>query len=274
MLSRRLMRAVLIGSVSYCFVCSATAQELPRLANGKPDLNGIWQVLNTANFNLEAHAAEQGAVETLGAIGAVSPGVGIVAGGRIPYLPAAAGQKEENYKNRRTDDPEAKCFLPGVPRATYLPHPFQILQTDGDILISYQYAAAIRTIFMADQIEAPVDSWMGWSNGHWDGDTLVVDVAGLNGQTWLDRAGNFASAALHVVERYTLLGPNHMQYEATLEDPNVFSSAWTISMPLYRRIESDARLMEFRCVEFAEQLMYSYLSKPTGDSTQSGDGNE
>lgn len=249
--------------------------EVPRRADGKPDLNGIWQAVNSANWNLEPHAAEQGPTEALGAIGAVPPGTGVVEGGSIPYLPAAAEQRDANYENRRTEDPEAKCFLPGVPRATYMPHPFQIFHTDEDILISYQYASALRTIFMSDHKEAPVESWMGWSNGRWDGDTLVVDVTAQNGETWLDRSGNFGSASMHVVERYTLIGPDHMHYEARIEDPNVFSRPWTIEMPLYRRIDSGARLMEFKCVPFAEELMYGHLSKDAAaSSTDTGERDE
>ena len=244
------------------------AQDIPRTTAGRPDLNGIWQALNNAHWNLEGQAASQGAVETLGAIGAVPPSTGVVVGGLIPYLPAAREQRNANFANRRTEDPEAKCFLPGVPRASYLPHPLQIFQTDDDLFIAYQFAQAVRTIFMDNHMEAPVESWMGWSNGRWEGDTLVIDVGGLNGQTWLDRAGNFGSAAMRVTERYTLTGPNHLRYEATIEDPTVYSRPWTISMLLYRRMEADARLMEFKCVEFAEELMYGHLSRD--GSTDSG----
>jgi hypothetical protein len=234
---------------------------IPRAANGKPDLNGVWQALNSAHWSLEDHAASQGPATVLGAANSVAPGVGVVEGGTIPYLPAAKQQRDANFTNRLTADPEVKCFFPGVPRATYLPHPFHIVQTDGEILIAYQFAGATRTIFMQDHTEAPVDSWMGWSNGRWDGDTLVVDVTGQNGQTWLDRAGNFASAGVHVVERYTPQGPNHIWYEATIEDPTVYSRPWKIAMPLYRRVEPNARLLEYKCVEFAEGVMYDHLRK-------------
>ena len=234
---------------------------IPRAANGKPDLNGVWQALNSAHWNLEDHAASQGPAIVLGAANSVAPGIGVIDGGTIPYLPAAKGQRDTNFANRLSADPEVKCFFPGVPRATYLPHPFQIVQTDGEILVAYQFAGATRTIFMQDHTEAPVDSWMGWSNGRWDGDSLVVDVTGQNGQTWLDRAGNFASAGVHVVERYTLQGPNHIWYEATIEDPSVYSRPWKIGMPLYRRVEPNARLLEYKCVEFAEGVMYDHLRK-------------
>ena len=259
------MRALelLMMSILVIFALPALAADnnLPRRADGHPNLNGVWQAINAANFDIDAHGASQGTVGVLGAIGAVSPGRGIVEGGEIPYLPAALKQRDENFAHRRTEDPEAKCFLPGVPRATYMPHPFQIVQGDGDMVIAYEYASAVRTVYMSNQIEAPVDSWMGWSNGHWEGDTLVIDVSGFNGQSWLDRAGNFASSSLHVVERYTLIDRDHIQYEATLTDPETFSRSWKISMPLYRRIESGAQLMEFKCVEFAEDMMYGHLYK-------------
>jgi hypothetical protein len=244
-----------------------TAQPAPapvvsaRTAAGKPDLGGVWQAMNAAHWNLEDHVAAPGVVLQLGAAGAVPPGVGVIAGGKIPYLPAAAAQRDENFKNRLTADPEVKCYLPGVPRATYLPQPFHILQTDGAFDIAYQYASAIRHIYMSEHSEAPVDSWMGWSNGRWEGDVLVVDVTGQNGQTWLDRAGNFASDTLHVVERYIPQGPNHLWYEATIEDPNTFSRPWTISMPLYRRMEPYAQVLEFKCEEFAEEVIYGDLRK-------------
>jgi len=237
---------------------SAAAQDR------RPDLNGIWQVLNTANWDLEGHAAAPGLVPQLGAIGAVPPGLSVVEGETIPYLPEAAAKKKENFANRLKLDPEVRCYLPGVPRATYMPYPFQIVQSDKYILISYQYASAVRTINMENHKKAPIDSWMGWSNGRWEDDTLVVDVTGLNDQTWLDRAGNFHSDALHVVERYTPRGPDTLSYEATLEDAKTFSRPWKIRMILYRHAEPHAKLLEFKCVEFVEELMYGPLRKKTG----------
>jgi len=242
---------------------AAQAQNaaIPRTAAGKPNLNGIWQVLNEANWNLEPHIASQGPVDTLGAIGAVAPGIGVVEGGRIPYLPAAKEQRQKNFASRRTEDPEARCFMAGVPRATYMPHPFQIVQSDTDIMLVYQYAGSVRTIAMKNQGEAPVDSWMGWNNGQWKGDTLVVEVTGLTAN-WLDRSGNYASENRRVTERYTMTDKDHILYEATITDPTVFSAPWMIRMPLYRRVEANARLMDFRCVEFAEEMMYGTLRKP------------
>ena len=239
----------------------AEAYRAPQTADGKADLNGIWQALNTANWDLQEHAARPGLVVALGAAGAVPAGLSVVEGDEIPYLPAAAAKKKENFENRLTADPEIKCYLPGVPRATYMPYPFQIVQTPQFILMAYEYAGAARTIYMDKAPPNPVDSWMGHSVGHWEGDTLVVDVTRLNDQTWFDRVGNFHSDALHVVERYTPLSADALTYEVTIEDLKVFSRPWKMSMPLYRRLDKNAQLMEFKCVEFVEELMYGHLRK-------------
>ena len=247
------------------------AWQAPRGPDGvHPDLNGIWQALNEANYDIELHMARSSLQEQegphgplpapktlyLGAVGAVPPGMGVVEGGGIPYKPEALAKKRENQTNWIDRDPEVKCYLPGVPRATYMPQPFQIFQNADAIFIAYQYAGAVRDIYMEDPGPAPIDSWMGWSHGRWEGDTLVVEVTGQLDSTWFDRAGNHHSAQMKVTERYTPMGPNHLHYEATIEDPETFTEPWTLSMPLYRRMEPDARLMEFRCVEFVEELMY------------------
>jgi hypothetical protein len=235
--------------------------KAPRAADGHPNLNGIWQAMNSANWDLEGHSAQAGQIVALGAEGAEPPGIGVVEGGEIPYLPAAAQKKKENYAGRLKLDPEVKCYLPGVPRATYMPYPFQIVQSGKVILVSYEYDGAVRTIYMDNPGPAPVDSWMGWSAGHWDGDTLVVDVTGLNDSTWFDRAGDFHSDMLHVVERYTPVSATVLNYEATIEDPQTFSRPWKISMPLYKHVEKNAQLLEFKCVEFVEELLYGHLRK-------------
>ena len=252
---------------------SAPAQEggVPRLSNGRPDMSGIWQVLNEANYDLEPHMARHSmqmrpgpvnpvpSIPTLrlGAVGAVPGSLGsIVGGGRIPYTEEARALKEENRANWIDRDPEVRCNMPGVPRATYIPMPFQIVQSENDFFIAYQFAGAVRDIYLDNPGPSQVDSWMGWSVGEWDGDTLVVDVTGLHDGTWFDRAGSHHSNQLHVVERYTMLGPNHIDYEATIEDPVVLTEPFTIKMPLYRRLEEDARLMDFRCVEFVEELLF------------------
>jgi hypothetical protein len=234
-----------------------------RMPDGKPNLNGIWAASNTANWNVETHRARQGPVAALGAAFSVPAGLGVVEGGAIPYKPEALAQRDANAKGWMVNDPEVKCYLPGVPRATYMPYPFQIVQSTepNDILVTYEFAAASRIVHMGAPQEAPVDAWMGWSNGRWESDTLVVDVTALVDQTWFDRAGNYHSDALHVVERYTPLGPDVIQYEATIEDPKVFTRSWKMSMPLYRRVEKNAQLMEYKCVEFAEEMMYGHLSK-------------
>jgi hypothetical protein len=252
----------------------APAYRPPRLTGTQnPDLNGIWQAMNTANWDIRPHAAAAVLLpQLLGAIGAMPGGQGVVEGGEIPYQSWAAEKQKENFQkrlmrpidlktNETAGDPEAKCYLPGLPRATYM-GPFQILQTPKLILITYEYANATRLIHMEGKPEAPSDSWMGWSIGRWDRDTLVVDVTNQNDRTWFDRAGNFHSDALHVIERYTPMTPYHLTYEATIEDPKVFTRPWKITMPLYRRFEPNAQLLEFKCVEFAEQFMYGHLIDP------------
>ena len=266
-------RYAVIGSLAAGIVLYATmlslaqapAYRAPRTADGKPNLNGIWQALNTANWDLQGHSAAKGPVSSVGAAFTVPPGLGVVEGDDIPYLPAAAAKKKENQSNWAKLDPEVKCYLPGVPRAAYLPHPFQIVQSQQNILISYEYANAVRIINMGTPTKAPADSWMGWSNGHWEGDTLVIDVTSQNDQTWFDRAGNYHSDALHVVERYTPRSADTLNYEATIEDTKVFSRPWKISMPLYRRVEKNAKLLEYKCVEFAEELLYGSLRKKSSN---------
>jgi hypothetical protein len=252
------------------------------MADGHVDLNGIWQALNSANYDLEAHAArpalqvlpaaprlEPAGVNrathvelpvpeliALGAVGGVPAGESVVVGGAIPYQPWALQRRNENRTHWLERDPEVKCFLPGVPRVTYLPYPFQILQGDREILMASEYAGTTRTIHMTEVSDSPAPTWMGWSRGHWDGDTLVVESTDFNGETWFDRSGNFHSDALHVEERYTRVGPDHLMYEATITDPNVFTRPWTIRMPLYRRIEEGKQLLEYKCVEFVEELLY------------------
>jgi hypothetical protein len=235
-------------------------------ANTRPSFSGIWQALNTANWDLEAHGPEPGPAPMLGALLAVPPGVSVVVGGEIPYLPAALEKRRANRAARWTDDPEIKCFMPGVPRANYLPYPFQIVQGTDTVMMTYEFADAVRTVHLNDPGEAPADSWMGWNVGRWDGDTLVVDVTAQHDDTWLDRSGNYHSNALRVVERYTLRSPDVLLYEATLEDPNVFSRPWTTRMPLYRRLDENAQLMEYKCIPFAEHVLYEHVgTEPSGD---------
>jgi hypothetical protein len=236
---------------------------LPRASEGTPDLSGIWQAMNTANWNLEAHPASRGPVIALGAAFSVPAGVGVVDGGEIPYLPEAAARRRENAENWLARDPEIKCFLPGVPRMMYMPYPVQIIQGQHTILMASEFASASRVVKMNSQEKSPTESWMGWSVGRWEADTLVVETTSQNDRTWFDRAGNYHSDALKVVERFTLADRNTITYEATLEDPKVFSRPWKISMPLHRRVEANAQLLEYKCVEFVEELMYGHLRKLT-----------
>ena len=254
---------------------SGGAGEIPRGADGKPDLNGIWQVLANANDNLEA-AGPRAAYHlvpgdyvpvphpdgvALGAVAAVPASFGVVEGGAIPYRVEARARRDGNRADWLNLDPEIKCYLPGVPRATYLPHPFQIFQSEEAFFIAYSFAGAVRNVFFEDPGPAPLDSWMGQSWGYWDGDTWVVEVSGLDDRTWFDRAGNHHSNQLKVTERYEMVGRNTIMYSATMEDPEVFERPWTIRMPLYRRLEAGFELPQFKCVEFVEELLYGRYRK-------------
>src|ERR1043165_4702043 len=277
--------AVLATTVRTVEGQAPAAYRAPRTADGKPDLNGIWQALNSANFDLRPHAARPAlslmpaagrsgvpglvrattvalpdpVVRPLGAVGGVPAGEGVVVGGEIPYQAWAAAKRDENAREWLKRDPEIKCFMPGVPRATYLPYPLQILESTDKIVLAYEFAGATRTIHMDKVGDSPSPTWMGWSRGHWDGDTLVVQVTDFNDETWFDRAGDFHSDQLKVTERYTPQSPYHLTYEATIDDPKVFTRPWTIRMPLYRRVEPDKQLLEYKCVEFVEELMYGHL---------------
>jgi hypothetical protein len=258
---RALPLAVSLTLAVAALSAQAPSYRAPRTPDGKPNLNGIWQAMSSANWDIEPHAAGPGLSRDLGAIAAMPGGLGIVEGGEIPYRPEALAKRQQNRANRLKLDPEIKCYLPGVPRAMYLPYPFQIVQSQQHVMMLYEYAGAVRTIYMEKHTEAPADSWMGWSNGHWEGETLVVDTKGFNDLSWLDRSGNFHSDELHVVERITARSAETLNYEATVEDPKVFTRPWKINMPLYRHVEPNAQLNEFRCVEFVEDLIYGHLRK-------------
>jgi len=252
------------------------AYRAPRTPDGHPDLNGIWQALNEANYDIEAHMARPAMalragpygpvpaapVLALGAVGSVPPGMGIV-DGEIPYKPETAAKKKENQEHWLERDPEIKCYLPGIPRATYMPYPFQIFQSPSAMFMAYEYAGAVRNIYLKDPGPPPIDSWMGQSVGRWEGDAFVVVTNGFNDSTWFDRSGNFHSDKMKVTERFTRTAADIISYDATLEDPVVFTKAWKMSMPLYRRAEKNAQLLDFKCVEFVEELLYgAYRKKP------------
>jgi hypothetical protein len=239
MLARVLLVAVALSAAS-----SGAAQPLPRTADGKPDLSGIWQVRNRASYNLELHTARDG----------LPAGEGVVVGGEIPYLPAALEQKRKNFAERLTADPFRKCYLPGVPRIMYLEYPFQIFQTPEHIAIAFEWSQVYRLIYTNGKPtkHEGIESWMGNSRGRWEGDVLVVQVTGMNGETWLDAAGNFHSDALEVTERYTLRDANTIAYEATLEDPKAFARPWKIAMQLHRQTAA-TRIFEYQCQAEAEE---------------------
>ena len=254
----------------------AAAYKAPRGPDGKhPDLNGVWQAMNSAGWDIEPHAARAAlqlrpgpfvpvpakAVVALGAVGAVPAGLGVVEGGEIPYTADAKKMRDENRANYLERDPEVKCYLPGVPRANYMHMPFQVFQSEKSMIIAYEYAGAVRNILFTDPGPPPVDSWMGQSVAKWDGDTLEVTVNGMNDRTWFDRAGNHHSDQMTVVERWTPTGPGVVRYEATITDANTFTRPWKLNVNLYKRVGEDARLNQFKCVEFVEELMYGDLRK-------------
>ena len=279
------LAAVALSACSTPVSTQSAAYVPARTANGTPDLNGIWQALNTANYDIQSHPARPAmaiipaapqagapglaratpvdlpapAVRPLGAVGGVPAGAGVVEGDEIPYQPWALEKKKDNAAHWLERDPEIKCFMPGVPRATYMPYPFQILQGTNKVLVAYEFAGTTRTIHLDTVGNSPSPSWMGWSRGRWEGDTLVVETTDFNEDTWFDRAGNFHSDALKVVERYTPISPHHLAYEATIEDAKVFTRPWKMRMTLYRRLDRDAQIREYKCVEFVEQLMYGHV---------------
>jgi hypothetical protein len=264
--NNKLALTIAVALIAWVTLPSNAQQAGARPARiaGQPNINGIWQAMNSANWNLEAHSAEAlDGFWQLGSLAAIPAGQSVIDGdGKIPYLPDALAARAENRAGWPEADPETKCYLPGIPRATYMPFPFQIVQGGGDILFVYTYASANRLVNMGEPIEPPVDTWMGQSNGRWDGDTLVVETTGFNGNTWLDRAGNHHSSTLKVTERFTPVSENHLQYAATLEDPATYSRPWTIRMPLYRHIDPNAQILEFKCVPFVEELLYKDLELP------------
>jgi len=263
---KKAFATIIVASSTLLVSLTSFAQlnEIPRTPDGKPDFSGIWQAITSAHWDIEPHIAAYGQIpERMGALTAIPAGLGIVDGGEIPYSEVARRLRDENKLNSLERDPLAKCFMPGVPRANYLPFPFQIVQSRDVILIAYEFAEANRILYVDQpELESQVDAWMGHSNAHWEGDTLVVRVSGQIPDTWFDRAGNHHSYEMVVEERWNYAGPNHINYEATITDPATFTRPWTVSLPLYRNIEQNVQLLEFKCVEFAEEYMYGQYRKP------------
>ncbi len=262
---------------------SQSQDQAPRPAqtpDGRPNFNGVWQANNEAHWDLEAHEARPGMVMqegvypyeyarvpaapvvALGAAAGVPASLGVVQGdGRIPYRPEALQVKQENGQNWIDRDPELKCYLPGTPRAMYMPYPFQIVQGTDKIHMTFGFSNAARVIHL-DDVDLPPDyTYMGHSVGRWEGDTLVVDVTEFNGKNWFDRAGNFHSEALRLTERFSPLSPDAIWYEVTMTDPETFTEPWTIAMPIYRRLEPSATALDYPCIEFAEEFMYGHLRR-------------
>ena len=219
----------------------------PRTRAGHPSLQGIWQVRNTANWNIQDHAGAYRMPAGLGVV--VDP-----PDGSIPYQPQALEKKKQNFEKRETEDPVEKCYLAGVPRTMYLPYPLQILQTDQEVMIFSEYVHTLRWIPLKKLERYPgYESWMGDPRGRWEGDTLVVESIGFNDQTWFDNAGNFHSDALKTVERFTRTAADTITYEVTIEDPKVFTRSWTMRMPLYLHKDREV-LLENECHIYAEEV--------------------
>ena len=266
LIQQQIAKLVLLILVGIFSITHAVAQsgEIPRTPSGKPDLSGIWQAMTSAHYDVEPHAASEGAHPGLmGAISATPAGLGIVEGGRIPYNEQSLRVRDANKASALENDPLTKCYMPGVPRANYMPFPFQIVQSEGVILMAYEVAESNRIVYVDQpELESQVDAWMGHSNAHWEGDTLVVRVSGQMPDTWFDRSGNHHSYEMVVEERWTATGADHVQYEATITDPNTFTAPWTISFPLYRHVADNMQLLEFKCAEFAEEFLYGEWRKP------------
>ena len=242
--------ALMVSCLPIIVAGQGTGSALPRTPDGRPDFSGIWQAMNTAAWDLEPHTAQP----------AVPAGLGVVTGGRIPYTGAALARRNDNAAKRATLDPNAKCYLPGVPRVMYMPFPFQIVQTPSLIVFLFEYVHAVRNVYVnSPHPRGPIEWWMGDSRGRWEGDTLVVDVVHFGADTWLDAAGNFHSEQLHLVERFTPMGPDHLNYEVTVEDPKVFTAPWTMSLILYRHKERNLRLLEYECYAFEGPEIYRPL---------------
>ena len=266
LIQKQIVNFVLFTLVGIFSITQAAAQsgEIPRTPSGKPDLSGIWQAMTSAHYDVEPHAASEGPHPGLmGALSATPAGLGIVEGGRIPYNEQSLRVRDANKASALENDPLTKCYMPGVPRANYMPFPFQIVQSEGVILMAYEVAESNRIVYVDQpELESQVDAWMGHSNAHWEGDTLVVRVSGQMPDTWFDRSGNHHSYEMVVEERWNLIGADHVQYEATITDPNTFTAPWTISFPLYRHVADNMQLLEFKCAEFSEEYLYGEWRKP------------
>ncbi len=283
MRNRTILPTILLAAIAASAVFSAAATETRGQGTGRdartasrPNLNGIWQAMTTANWDLLTHdmrpaVAQPGIypnvpvlaapVLALGSFGGVPASIGVVEGNVIPYTTAAAAKKKENADHWLDRDPEIRCYMPGIPRAMYMPYPFQIVQGTNKIEMVFAFAGANRTIHLDKANTPPGDTWMGHSLGHWEGDTLVVNVFRFNDRTWFSRAGDFHSDALRLEERFTPITPDALTYEVTVEDPNVFTRPWKMKLVLYRQLEENAQLIEYKCTELVEETFLGHVRK-------------
>ena len=236
---------------------------MPRTADGKPDMTGYWAArFNQAIFDVEDHPQPQpGIPRGKGAI--VDP-----SDGRIPYKPEAAAKAHDLAQNHMYEEPEAHCWESGVPHSAYQQFGFQIVEPAGYLLINFEYAHSYRIIPTDNRphIAPSVKLFMGDSVGHWEGDTLVIDTTNQNGKTWFDMAGNFTTPNIHVVERITPVDANTISYEATIEDPTIYTRPWKIAGTWGRRLEKDYEQLEFACIEGNDDLQH-YLESAGGKAT-------
>ena len=224
---------------------------VPRLPDGKPDLQGYWAGrFNQAIYDIEDHPVARPGIP---------PGKGAIVdppGGKIPYKSEAAAKARDLRENHVFDEPEAHCFMSGVPHTAYQQFGFQILQPVGYVVIAYEYAHSYRLIPTDGRphIDPSIKLFMGDSVGHWEGDTLVVDTTNQNGRTWFDMVGNFTTENIHVVERITPADSNTINYEATIEDPTIYTRPWKIAGTWGRRIDAGYEQFEFACIEGNQDL--------------------
>ena len=247
-----MIRPILTAALVLSFALSPAAAQkrvaksasgVPRASDGKPDLTGVWQGNSTRRGSWEE--ANPGPGQDAG----IEPFNSVAVSEPAPYQPWAAEKVRESFNRRAIDDPDAFCLPPGVPRITSVSlFPIQFVQTPQQIVILYEWFHAFRVIPLnAKHPEDLEPSFMGDSVGHWEGDTLVVDVTGFNDKTWLIGAGTFHSEALHVVERYTRVDKDTIIYDVTMEDPKVLTKPWRYRINIMRR--DGTRIREYECQE-------------------------